>query len=44
MLSFKLILVIVGIVLSVIGLVINNWKLAVIGNSIALATLIFPNA
>lgn len=40
-LSIKLVVVVVGVVLSVVGIVTNQWKVAVVGNSIGIAALLF---
>lgn len=39
--TIKPVLMIIGIVLSVVGIGINNWKLAVIGNSVAIIATFF---
>lgn len=39
--SVKMVTLVVGLVLSVIGLVMDNWKLATLGNSIAIFGSLF---
>lgn len=38
--SLKIILVIIGLVLSIIGITLNNWKIAAIGNCVAVVAIL----
>ena len=39
--SLRVILIIAGMILAIVGLVMNNWKLAVIGDTIAIGGSLF---
>lgn len=39
MIDFKVILLIIGFILSVVGIVLNNWKIAAIGELICIVAL-----
>lgn len=39
--NLKFIIIIVGVILAIVGIVINNWKLAAIGDTIAICGALF---
>ena len=40
-LNIKTVIILVGIVCAVVGILMNNWKVATVGNSISLAGMLF---